>query len=63
MRTVSGEFGAAHQRHPLVADNDVHQLALYHGQGCVRLAGDEHPVAGSEEDVQGSQDPLVVVDE
>ncbi|MNF33839.1 hypothetical protein D3C84_146650 [compost metagenome] len=57
------QLGAAHLRHALVADQDMHRLALQALQGAARIALGEHLVLAAELHGQAAQDALFIVDE
>ncbi|MNC18219.1 hypothetical protein D3C75_661160 [compost metagenome] len=54
---------AAHLRHALVADDDLHRLALQAFQRAQRVAFGEHVVLAAELHGQAAQDAFFVVDE
>ena len=57
------QLGAAHLRHALVADENLHRLAAQALQGAPRVGLGEHLVVPAELHGQAAQDAFLVVDE
>ena len=56
------QIDAGHDRHALVADDDVHLVAAQEVERLVAVGGREHVIAVAEQRLQRGQDALLVVD-
>ncbi len=63
LASLRQQFGAAHLRHALVADQHLYPFRLQALQGAPRVALGEHLVMAAELHGQAAQDALLVIDE
>lgn len=63
LASLRQQFGAAHLRHALVADQHLYPFRLQALQGAPRVALGEHLVMATELHGQAAQDALLVIDE